>query len=253
VNVVAFFAHPDDESMLSGGVLALLARQGASVHYLSATRGEGGELGEPPITTHERLGSVREREMACAVQVLGGASLTFMDYVDPLVGPQDELYPYTEDIDSLASQAAEWMNRFEAGVVITHGSNGEYGHPAHRVTHQAARRAVETLGDRVPLLYTAAAFFAGHPRPRLANQDDPADWVVDISPVLALKVEAAMCHATQHPLFVRRASQEAGRQMTVPEVVGAVTVESLHRVRPPAKAEMRDEVSELLSDWILPG
>ena len=46
MNILAFFAHPDDETMLCGGTLALLAQNGASVHYLCATRGEGGELGE---------------------------------------------------------------------------------------------------------------------------------------------------------------------------------------------------------------
>ncbi|MCK4898758.1 MAG: PIG-L family deacetylase, partial [Anaerolineales bacterium] len=37
MNITAFFAHPDDETMLSGGTLALLAKSGAQVHYLCAT------------------------------------------------------------------------------------------------------------------------------------------------------------------------------------------------------------------------
>ncbi len=49
MNILAFFAHPDDETMLCGGTLALLARAGARVHLLIATRGEGGENGEPPV------------------------------------------------------------------------------------------------------------------------------------------------------------------------------------------------------------
>ena len=44
MNILAFFAHPDDETMLAGGALALLAQNGAQVHYLCATRGEGGEV-----------------------------------------------------------------------------------------------------------------------------------------------------------------------------------------------------------------
>lgn len=49
MNLLAFFAHPDDETMLIGGTLALLSQAGFDVHYLCATRGEGGELGEPLI------------------------------------------------------------------------------------------------------------------------------------------------------------------------------------------------------------
>ena len=76
--VLAFFAHPDDETILFGGTLALLAQLGNQVHYVSATRGEGGEVGEPPLCLPAELGQVRAQEMACAVEALGGVSLNFM-------------------------------------------------------------------------------------------------------------------------------------------------------------------------------
>ena len=76
MNLVCFFAHPDDETILTGGVLALLAANGVNVHYVCATRGEGGELGAPPVD-REQLGDARERELVCAVGKLGGKSLTF--------------------------------------------------------------------------------------------------------------------------------------------------------------------------------
>src|SRR5512133_1188251 len=114
LNVLAFFAHPDDETMLCGGTLALLASQGASVHVLIATRGEGGELGQPPVCEREQLGQVREQELRCAVQALGAASLTLMDYIDPTVGPDDTLYPFTTDIDTLAMQLSEALRYRQA-------------------------------------------------------------------------------------------------------------------------------------------
>ena len=43
MNILVFFAHPDDETMLCGGTLALLAQAGAKIHFVCATRGEGGE------------------------------------------------------------------------------------------------------------------------------------------------------------------------------------------------------------------
>ena len=105
--VLTIIAHPDDETMLSGGALALLARVGAEVHYLCATRGEGGEVGEPPISTREQLGAAREREMRCAVQTLGGAGVEFLEYVDPLVGENNELHPYTNDFEGLVARVVE--------------------------------------------------------------------------------------------------------------------------------------------------
>jgi LmbE family N-acetylglucosaminyl deacetylase len=244
MNILAFYAHPDDETMLSGGTLALLSRQGARVFYLSATRGEGGDLGEPPLCTRGEAGAVRSAELACAVESLGGGSLSFLRYVDPLVGPGDALYPFTDDEKQLSVEIADFIRLNAIDAVLTHGSNGEYGHPAHRLVHRAARGAVDALGSSAPLLYTVQAAFDGHPRPRLMNPDDPADLVLDISPVKAQKIQAALCHRTQNPLFVRRQSQEAGRLLTVPEVI--VTIESLHRVHPPRETGWPDPLAELL-------
>jgi len=236
--------------MLSGGALALLARQGAEVHYLCATRGEGGEVGEPPLCSPEELGGVREQEMVCAVRALGGRSLTFLDYVDPRVGPGDELFPYTDNLTLLAGQVAATIRQFGVQAVITHGVNGEYGHPAHRLSHQAARLAVESFGERASLLYSVGAYFPAHPRPRLANDDEPAHLVIDIHSALEAKTRAALCHRTQNALFVRRSSQEAGRQLTVPEVV--MRLESLHRVLPAVDGEIDDGVVALLRPWVIP-
>jgi LmbE family N-acetylglucosaminyl deacetylase len=238
MNILAFFAHPDDETMLAGGALALLAQDGAQVHFLCATRGEGGEVGEPPACTIEELGDVREQELVCAVRALGGRSLTFLGHTDPRVGPENTLYAFTDDLVQLSGQVAASIRQVKADVLITHGSNGEYGHPAHVISHQAARVAVESLGGEAPLFYTAAAFFPEHPRPRLTNQDEPAHLVLDVSPVLPQKTAAALCHRTQHALFTRRASEEAGRLLTVPEVI--LTLEGYHRALPPVDGAPRD-------------
>ncbi|HZD57174.1 MAG TPA: PIG-L family deacetylase [Anaerolineales bacterium] len=248
MNVLAFFAHPDDETMLAGGTLALLARSGAQVHYLCATRGEGGEVGEPPVCAPEELGPVREKEMVCAVQALGGRSLTFLGYADPRVGPGEKLYAYTDNLTMLAGQVAATIKQFQPQVVVTHGSNGEYGHPAHTFTHQATLIAALSFKKTAPLLYTVAASFPGHPKPRLSNQDDVAHLVVDVAPALSQKEEAAMCHRTQHALFVRSASEEAGRQLTVPEVI--MHLEGIHRVHPPVEdSKIEDQLVEMLKPW----
>jgi N-acetylglucosamine malate deacetylase 2 len=246
MDILAFFAHPDDETMLCGGTLALLARRGAHVHIVSATRGEGGEMGDPPLCTRENLGSVRESELNCAAIALGADSLTVMDYTDPTVGPGEELFPFTDDVEGLAVQIVEAIHYRNAGAIITHGVNGEYGHPAHRLAHRAVLRAVEVLGDEAPFLYTVQAAFPEHPYPRLANADAQAHLLVDVTPVLKQKTDAALCHRTQHDLFIRHRSEEAGRRMTVPETI--LPIESLHRVSPPVEdpAALHDPLADLL-------
>jgi LmbE family N-acetylglucosaminyl deacetylase len=246
LNVLAFFAHPDDETMLSGGTIALLNRLGARVTVLCATRGEGGETGEPSLCTRAELGAVREKELRCAVETLGAAGLLLMEYIDPTVGPDDQLFPFTDNEDRLAEEIAGAVRSTRAQVLLTHGSNGEYGHPAHQLCHRAAQKACETVGDPALLLYTIQGAYPEHPHPRLMNANDPAHLVLDCSIVNDEKTLAALCHRTQHALFVRRRTEELGRPVTVPEVIHSE--ESLHRALPPAPSglPLQDTLAALL-------
>jgi LmbE family N-acetylglucosaminyl deacetylase len=134
-------------------------------------------------------------------------------------------------------------------AIITHGSNGEYGHPAHIITYTAARIAVESFGESAPLLYSIMADFPNAPRKRLVNRSDPAHLVVDITPSLPHKEKAALCHRTQHALFVRRRSQELGHPASVPEAL--MRVESLHRHLPPTEVPPDDPIARVLSEWLI--
>ncbi len=245
MNVLAFFAHPDDETMMCGATLALAAAR-ANLNILCATRGEGGENGEPPLCNRSELGAFRTAELECAAQALGARELTFLDYIDPTVGPEDTLYPFTQDEERLAQEVVAAVQRTSADVLLSHGSNGEYGHPAHKLCHRAARRAIQLLGQQAPLFYTPHAIFPAHPYPRLANQDDPAHLILNLEAYREHKTAAALCHRTQHALFIRRPSQALGRTVTVPEVIQ--TTESLHRVYPPLAPgqALQDEFASLL-------
>jgi len=226
-SVLCVVAHPDDETILCGGTLALLAAQHVEVHVVCLTRGEGGELGEPPRCTRAQLGDVREAELVCAVGKLGGRSLSFLGYVDPVVGANNEVYAPAHDPTMLSGQIVASIKQTQAQVVVTHGSDGEYGHPAHQLVHTSTLIAAAALGAAAPLVYSFAAHYAAHPYPRLANAGDPADVVVKVAAFLEHKAAAALCHATQNALFVRRRSEAAGRPMAVHEVL--LTEESFRR------------------------
>src|SRR5512143_3288271 len=120
-SLLCVVAHPDDETRLCGGILAMLAHKGVAVHILSLTRGEGGELGEPPLATRETIGAVREAELVCAAGKLGARSLTFLDYVDPAVGPDNALFAPEADPVVLSGQIANTIRQCGAAVVLTHG------------------------------------------------------------------------------------------------------------------------------------
>src|SRR5687767_13271952 len=140
-------AHPDDE-LYAAGLLAALARRGVRIHLLCLTRGEGGTLGKPPVATRETLGAVRESELRKSAAALGITSLELLGYVDPL--PDGKARAPEVEPDALGRQIASIAERLQAAAILTHGSNGEYGHPAHRLVHEA----VGSLNGEGPVLYT---------------------------------------------------------------------------------------------------
>lgn len=237
-SILVVVAHPDDETMLTGGTLALLAGQGMAVHLVSATRGEGGDLGDPPVATRSAIGAAREAEMRCAAEALGTASIRFLDYVDPLIGPDDELFAFEADLPTLAAQLRAFIHDTKADVLITHGRDGEYGHPAHRLVHEVVMLAARGAAHR-PLVYSFAAAVPGI-EDRLWNASDPAHLVLDVGPWLDAKEAAARCHVSQHALFLRHHPGESFRE-------ALRTTESFHRHLPPAEASgPHDAFADLL-------
>jgi LmbE family N-acetylglucosaminyl deacetylase len=218
MNILVFFAHPDDETMLCGGLLALLSKSGHDIHYLSCTRGEGGECGVPPLCSQTELGSLRELELSCAVEVLGGKSLQFLDYEDPLVGPDNLLFSFTQDQEKLAIEVKEYIKNKDIDLMITHGSNGEYGHPGHLTVYQVTNKIIQSDYLSIPW-YTVQAYYDNSPKPHILNKADQADWIIDVSSVMNEKIHAALCHKSQHDLFVRRKSKELGKSVSVSEVI----------------------------------
>ncbi len=231
--VLGVFAHPDDETIMAGGTLAMLHTCGVPTHIACATRGEGGERGEPPVAPDQTaLGPVREAELRCAAEALGVTSLTLLGYVDPVVGPNAELGPFAADFDELTARIADLIAGCRANVVLAHGPDGEYGHPAHRLIYQAVLAAVRERAPAV-VFYSVAASVPGV-EDHLWNASRTAHLALDISPWAEAKIAAMLCHRSQHALFKRRRGltrvEEALRRL-----------ESFHREWPPAGDSLPDD------------
>jgi LmbE family N-acetylglucosaminyl deacetylase len=242
--LLCIVTHPDDETMLTGGTLAMLVQRGVAVHILCATRGEGGEVGEPPVCARAELGRVRGAELRCAAAALGARSVAFLGYVDPDVGPDGQVRAFEADPAELEGRVVAAIRRLQPAVLLTHGSQGEYGHPGHILTHQAVMRAVRRSSlatrDSLAAVYTFCAAIPGR-QDRIFNEADPAHVVLDVTPWLDVKSAAATCHRSQHGLFFRHHPEAR----TIREVLR--TTESLHL------AWSRDGCqSPLFAEWTLP-
>ncbi|MBM3127340.1 MAG: PIG-L family deacetylase [Chloroflexi bacterium] len=190
--LLAVFAHPDDESFRPGGTLALLARRGVRVHLLTATHGEAGSCGDPPLCSVKELPAVREGELRCACAILGIEPPRLLDYCD---GHLSET-----DLDPLIMQICQAMSATRPQVVLTFGPDGLSGHPDHIAIGECALKAFHRV-EQVAALYTVAvpqslATRLGMTQVR-AIPDGEIALTVDVSAVWDVKLAAIRCHATQ--------------------------------------------------------
>lgn len=137
---MAVLAHPDDETLGVGGILAYYAARGVSTHVVSATRGERG----PYFTNENRhsdaeVGRVREEELRAAARELGVRDVAFLDYID---GALDRADP-REAIARIAGH----LRRVRPQVVVTFDPFGGYGHPDHIAISQFTTTAVCVAAD----------------------------------------------------------------------------------------------------------
>lgn len=190
-------AHPDDELFASGLLLEARTR-GVPAEILCLTRGEGGPVG---AGTREDLGARREGELRASATILGIRSVTFLDHRDP-VGRVHRTYAPEVSVGALAAQLSPIFQSRAPRLIITHGSHGEYWHPAHLLLHRAV---FQTLRHReispAPGLLTFHAWQPGHSLPNFLNREDPADLLIDSHFHRAARIAALEAHSSQAEFF----------------------------------------------------
>ena len=144
---VAVWAHPDDETYLSGGLAAALRDQGQRVVCVTATRGEAGGP-DPSAAGRDELSRLRTRELDDALGVLGVAEHLWLDYED---GGCETVDP-AEAVARLGRILAD----IEPDTVVTFGPDGVTGHPDHRTVGGWVDKAVADLPHRPLLLHAVS-------------------------------------------------------------------------------------------------
>jgi LmbE family N-acetylglucosaminyl deacetylase len=135
LRLMCILAHPDDESLGTGGTLAKYAAEGIETYLVTATRGERGWWGEKKdYPGLEALGRIREAELRCAAQALGVREVNLLSYID---GDLDQA-----DGERVIGEIAAHLRRLNPDVVVTFAPEGAYGHPDHIAISQFATAAV---------------------------------------------------------------------------------------------------------------
>lgn len=135
--ILGIWAHPDDETYLSAGLMAQGVRNGGRVVCVTATRGEGGSMDEErwPSAT---MGKVREAELMRCFEILGVTEHHWLDQldVDMDTGLPEDGFARVRDI----------MADVQPDTILTFGPDGMTGHVAHMSVSAWAVRGLEEVG-----------------------------------------------------------------------------------------------------------
>ena len=156
--LVSFHAHPDDESLLTGGTLALAAAAGHRVVLVVATEGGRGLAG-PRDGSGAMLSRVRMAELDRAASALGCARVVSLGYADSGLrpAPADGDAFVHADVDEAAHRLADVLREERADVLTVYDRNGGYGHPDHVQVHRVGVEAARLAGTPVILEATVPA------------------------------------------------------------------------------------------------
>jgi N-acetyl-1-D-myo-inositol-2-amino-2-deoxy-alpha-D-glucopyranoside deacetylase len=210
--IVAVVAHPDDESLIAGGTLAMAAAAGAETGVVSLTRGESGPVAGTPLGRGESLGPVRERELRAAAERPGAK------WAACLRNPDGEL-DWSDRPATARELAALLARRRRPTSVLTFGEDGLYWHPDHIAARAIAGMAVELIeqGGAARVWLYEAVWPAGRVSGLVAaarerglpfdlwgldpgafgTAEDGPTVVVDVRPVLDRKLAALRAHRSQ--------------------------------------------------------
>lgn len=175
--ILSIWAHPDDESYLAGGVMAIARRRGQHVVCVSATAGEHG-TDDPATWPPERLGRLRRQEASAAMSILGIDDHRWLGFED---GCLADVEPEVG-----IAQVVALLDAVSPDTILTFGSEGMTFHPDHVTIHAWVTEAWKRR-DRSPrLLY--AALEAEHQR-RFADRLEA--WGVYMTDERPVPVKAA--------------------------------------------------------------
>jgi LmbE family N-acetylglucosaminyl deacetylase len=235
--LLAFHAHPDDETIAMGGTLTKYAKAGREVVVVTATDGALGEVHnyDDPEPVKQQLAEVRAEEIRAALDILGVKHHEFLGYRDSgMMGWEDNLHPncfWQADPQVAAARLVRLIRKYQPEVMTIYDPHGGYGHPDHINVHRIGIDAFYASDDimRFPVGDGEEPWRAGKlymnawPRKRMAawaemrlasgqidaatarlmRQSGVADelvtcWV-DVEEFIETKLEAIRAHRTQIP------------------------------------------------------
>lgn len=198
------FAHPDDETFGTGGTIAKLVKNGATVNVITATAGQAGQTGEYGKITPVKLGEIRKKEQSEAAKILGITKTHYLGLMDGAL--------IKHEVDELVKMLMPLIEEENPDLVITFEKNGASNHPDHKQISLAATQAFKAWMKKakkhvrlyhigVPKSYLAEYEKAGLMMKAFGTPqgtpDEDFTTIINTSNVFKIKDRAAKAHKSQ--------------------------------------------------------
>jgi LmbE family N-acetylglucosaminyl deacetylase len=139
--ILSIWAHPDDESYLSAGLMAAAVQAGRRVVCVTATRGELGSTDPERWPAGQQLAEIRTKELAACLGELGVTEHIWLDYPD---GGCDQIAD-----DEATARVREIVEAVRPDTVLTFGPDGSTFHPDHMSVSRWTTAAVAGTGAQL--------------------------------------------------------------------------------------------------------
>jgi N-acetyl-1-D-myo-inositol-2-amino-2-deoxy-alpha-D-glucopyranoside deacetylase len=232
LTLLVVHAHPDDESISTGGILAKYSGNGVRTVLTYCTRGEAGDILNPEFVAPETglsITEIRAIELEKAVKVLDVGSVHYLGYRDSgMAGTPENNHPQAfarADKQEATARLVEIIRRVRPHVIVTYNEKGTYLHPDHIMANRITLRAFDAAGDRefntregLEPWQPSRLFYTAIPLERIRrmhrifiDQGQEPDFdpevlgtpaekisaVIDVRKFLSRKLEALNCHQSQ--------------------------------------------------------
>lgn len=231
-SVLLVHAHPDDETLATGALIAEFVDRGLRVLLVTATRGERGEIIAGVLSVEpdaHALSLIRETELATASDILGiderfwlGTSPARADgladrryrdsgmtWVRPgLAGPSPDVTPdalVSAPLGEVTDDLVAVIEMTRPSLVVSYDDAGGYGHPDHVRMHDSAVEASRATGTPLAEI--------------VAEPGDGVEWF-DLEHRRATVTAALRAHATQVRVDGDDVVHSGGQRHAIPTSVG---------------------------------
>ncbi|MEY2946219.1 MAG: hypothetical protein RL243_996 [Actinomycetota bacterium] len=244
--VLLVHAHPDDESLFTGHVIAERLAAGAEVYVLTLTRGERGKVKladlKPLEGQSKQMGAFRTAELMTAlaaydtesasVQHSFAGTRAYLDSgmrINALGRPTrkrvlDEMSLVAVATPVIADDIVAVMKSFRPDAVITYNRKGGFGHPDHKKAYEATTMAIRKYSKdhRAPQFWT------------IAEPGEHSDVKIGGPETAPVKKAALSAHASQVLVMEDSYALVAGKEIRydAPEKLRRASVSSWNSIKP---------------------